>query len=361
LTGRFHSNDTVRSHNANFFGSSGWTTADPRCATAGTDWNKCVEGTATWQAAPAQGQVLLLPTPFAADTTEGCAYEGNTRIVLMGDKMRIWSYETTTDRGAACGTPSQLATGYVEVPVPTLVRVGAVAGATHVELTHGAIGDGLPVGTYAGVQAGPGVQYTREKSMAERDKFSGEGNVYIEGELSGGNRLTVQAANNIIVTGDLVTADDEEDLIGLIAGGSVEIYNPMVVEYESVQSGTTWINPVTKPAERVDGWPKNYVGSPEDMTIEAAMLASNGSFRLQNWKEGGTRGKLVVLGSIAQNFRGLVAWESEDGTRLTGYEKEYTYNEGLNKGQPLLFSPLGGGSWVISWLEKAEPSQAVRR
>jgi hypothetical protein len=246
---------------------------------------------------------------------------------------------------------------------------------------------GLPLGTYADTDAqaptGPD-QYEIEVAMDEDrpQKFATGGNLWVEGVVAG--TVTVYADASVIVTGDLLTSDNTTDLIGLLAGGSVELYNPMIrtyvaTEYPPGSGGYTWTVPQS--TTLASGWPHDYEGyvdnpsaidpknpkadskGPKVLRIEAAMIAGRGSFLLQNWKSGGPLGQLQVYGSIAQNFRGVVAQESDDTMPqlINGYTKQFKYNENLIEEQPLLFSPIGNGDWRILWQEKVQPSDDVKK
>jgi hypothetical protein len=375
LDGKVHSNDTIRADQTQFGGE--FTTANLACKGAKMDpgtWNNCVSGTAHFDQQPTWTPSLALPSPQPADqesaTGKGCRYEGATRIVLEGEQMRVWSKNTTTDR-PGCGTPAQLQHSdgaLVDLPPDGLVFVGNADGVSPKLISAGGIGDGLPLGTYDATK-GPssGATYTVEPAMEEPSRYAGLGNVYVEGEAHG--HLTIATAGSIVITGDLLTEDDSEDLLGLIAGGSVEIFNPALQRYNTFPSYTigaggtvtTWNWTKSGDPEHVTGWPKDYDGRDKVLRIEAALHATAASFRLQNWKLGGPLGVLEVHGSIAQNFRGVVAWETQDGgSIISGYEKQYTYNEALNEGRPLLFSPIQGGSWSVPWVEKVEPDEVLK-
>lgn len=390
MNGRFHSNDTVRSEGARFSGGE-WTTSNPACqnakATDSGTWNSCVIGTAVWSASnpPSYAARKELPSTDSPDELSasgiGCRYEGPTRIILKGDQMQVWSKQTTTNR-PNCGSPLDLASSDgATVPIPTdqLIFVATAEGVAAATIEAGGIGGPagreLPLGTYtASAKPTEGASYTVERAMIEAGMEANVGNAFVEGTVH--VDVTIATRGSIVLTGDLVADVPEDNLVGLLAEGSVEIYNPVLRTVSAMASTRTVVGSNGKPVEEtywawntelptastaVSGKIADYDGRTDVLRIDAAIHAVSGSFRLQNWKQGGDLGTLQVYGSIAQNFRGVVAWESEDKTTLiSGYRKSYIYNEGLTQGRPVLFPPISGGNWVVPWVEKAETPMEIR-
>ncbi|MDR1186260.1 MAG: hypothetical protein LBK95_02185 [Bifidobacteriaceae bacterium] len=380
LDGPVHSNDTIKANGTQFGGD--FTTTDPKCkgATAGdpASWQACVNGGSVpvaFSSLPRHRTKLDLPT-VANPANEsalgtGCFYQGPTRIILEpGGTMRVWSKQSDpAEVRAGCGSIDDLRSpGGASVPVPAdgLVFVGEAPKTGHHQIPArgigGPSGQELPLGDYdpTAMVPGPTSHYTVERAMYKRaEQYSDMGNLYVEGELAG--QLTLAAQGTIVITGDLLTKDDDTDIMGLTAS-AIEIYNPVVQEigWSCYGSPVQCTEKVPTEAKRETGWPKDYDGSSGTLRIEAALNASAGSFRLQNWRDGGPLGKLEVHGSVAQAFRGVVAWEDDSGALISGYEKRYTYNEKLREGRPLLFGPIGNGTWVIRWQEKAHPPEAVK-
>jgi hypothetical protein len=354
----------------------------------------CVNGTAQWgSAAPAWAEAVEVKR--APDPTEigdeGCQYEGATRIIFNGDgTMTVWSKNTTTKPNDGCGSLDELssATGaVVDVPDGSIIYVKSIDVDANPALNKeipskgigGPSGKELPLGTYEtkyeGLPMGSGDTYTHEVSMKYSDKFIGIGNAWIEGEAAG--TVTVYADRSIVLTGDLLTEDDDNDLLGLMAGGSIEIYNPVMETLKAVVNPSAsgsylWSQPGDDQRVRATGtnvWPTDYQGDTDVLRIEAGIIAGNGSFRLQNWKIGSTTGgpaplgEVQLFGSLAQNFRGVLGWDSGESAApslLSGYKKSFTYNGNLTKKRPLLFSPIGNGEWSIWWQEKVDPPKVVK-
>jgi type II secretory pathway pseudopilin PulG len=153
------------------------------------------------------------------------------------------------------------------------------------------------------------------------------GNVYVHGNY-GGN-LTIGAANDVVVDGNL-TRDQTDLLLGLVANNFVRVYHPC-------------------------GWGGNGTGSLPDLTIQAAILAINHSFIVDNWDCGASLGRLNVDGAIAQYFRGPVGTSGGNG-----YLKNYTYNRRLKYREPPYFLDPQQASWrVVRQSEMAPPCTAT--
>ncbi|MDR2114697.1 MAG: hypothetical protein LBO75_05400 [Bifidobacteriaceae bacterium] len=387
LNGKIHSNDTFTVNGARISGE--FTTADPKCQSGQPQ--QCVIGLGANWADPvtvAHSNVRALPAPQdakeIANSGTGCRYRGTTRIIFQGTKMRVWSKDMEASTGydaAQCGSVDQLrSTEGAEVPIPTgnqgLIYVDSftpTAGQKNtdgtLQIPAGWIDGTLPRGTYTATTP-LGKNYVAETMMRTQDMERGLGNVFVEGKFEG--RVTVAAARSIIITSDLVGVDNTKDVLGLSAGHAVEIYNPVLQKYEftadPTQPGGERIPKIPAEGRRDQSWePTDYYGGGETLRVEAAIYAAKASFRLQNWKTGpgaldgrGRLGKLEVYGSIAQNFRGVVAWRSLSGSLISGYEKSYAYNPALVDGQPLLFPPIQNSSWQVGWSNKVEPLEVVR-
>lgn len=149
------------------------------------------------------------------------------------------------------------------------------------------------------------------------------GNVYIHGSYSG--QLTIAAENDIVIDGNLVSTA-EEGMLGLIANNFIRIYHPMAVNAE------------TKKLEC-----KNAEEGPiNDIEIDAALLAINHSFIVDNYDCGASLGTLHVLGAISQKYRGAVGT-----TGGTGYIKDYVYDDRLRTITPPSFIEPVQSDWVI--------------
>ncbi len=142
------------------------------------------------------------------------------------------------------------------------------------------------------------------------------GNVYVHGDYSG--RLTIATSNDIIVDGN-TTASGEEAMLGLIANNFIRIYHPC--DY---------------------GTNTNGAGSVKNISVDAAILAINHSFIVDNYDCGAQLGTLDVHGAISQKYRGAVGT-----TGNTGYLKSYNYDDRLHTITPPNFIQPVESDWVI--------------
>jgi Tfp pilus assembly protein PilX len=165
------------------------------------------------------------------------------------------------------------------------------------------------------------VGYVKDQDYSATNDPAACGNAWIKGSY--GNNLTVAAAQDVVINGDL-TRSSSELLLGLIANNFVRVYHPV-----TTGSGCS-----------------NATGSLSDPTIQAAILALQHSFIVDNWDCGAKLGNLNVEGAIAQRFRGPVG--TGGGSGGTGYLKVYTYNDRLKYREPPYFLDPVQVSWRIS-------------
>jgi Tfp pilus assembly protein PilX len=153
------------------------------------------------------------------------------------------------------------------------------------------------------------------------------GNIAVSGTYDA--NVTIGAANDIIITSNTVRAAGSDWLLGLVANQFVRVYHPMIFTGATCGSGTT-------PA---------YSSAPVTK-ITAAVLATQGAFLTDNWSCAAPLGKLEVLGAIAQYWRGAVG-TSNNGSAVTGYAKDYTYDNRLKYREPPQFLDPGTSQWHV--------------
>ncbi|MEA2583877.1 MAG: hypothetical protein QOF33_1962 [Thermomicrobiales bacterium] len=197
-------------------------------------------------------------------------------------------------------------------------------------------GSTMTVTTAGGTSTKPlppsGVVYVRSTACSSAYQFkqtyaaaSGCGNVYVSGTYN--SDLTIGADNDIIVKDDFKANDNTKVVGGLIANNFVRVYHP------------------------VNGWSNNDTdcdnnGGPGTIQIDAAILALNHSFLVDNYYCGNALGTLTVNGAIAQKFRGTVGQHS-GGTVVHGYGKDYNYNSQLRFREPPFFVNPTEAPWRI--------------
>ncbi|GHD47200.1 hypothetical protein GCM10008097_17830 [Mycetocola manganoxydans] len=148
-----------------------------------------------------------------------------------------------------------------------------------------------------------------------------KGDAYVEGTLKG--TMTIAAQNYVYVVNDLLYKDAGTNILGLVGGNSVWVWNPI----KCTRYDTDWRGNPTTTCDRSE------FELDANRTINAAILAVAHSFSVQNYDKGSSkRGTLTVNGAIAQVFRGPVAT-----TGSTGYDKSYNYDLRLRVTAPPKF------------------------
>ncbi len=156
------------------------------------------------------------------------------------------------------------------------------------------------------------------------------GDATVNGTLAG--QLTIASQNDIIINNNLVYHQfpSGTDVLGLIADNDVDIYHPV-----NKAAGT------------------NSAGSITNPVVDAAILALNHSFYVQNWNIGAPLGNLTINGVISQEFRGAVGtFSGTPPTIVTGYNKNYTYDTRLKYLSPPYFLSPSLSAWQrVSYAE----------
>lgn len=394
-------------------------TAHPDCAPADDDpagWAACVDlvGGSTVEDlldghAPTSATPLTLPASTAgyADLP-GCHYYGETRVVGHGATMTVRA-PSTLDAGNAlglptavaapgepapdCGDPHLLALGTAQtIPVPDAVGVYVHTLAVSSEpVASGALGassavGAFPLGSLTSVPPAAGAVAEYELEQTRTHRWTGLGTLYLEGWFSPGSAasegdagVTFVADESVVVTGDVLsTGSDAGDhcadatrtcLIGIVAGRSVEVLNPVVADVTAVTVGTgadervEWDLDVPLGVDGAGaaraatgvagaagwpdgGWPRRYVDRARGtvhpasgVQIQAAVQALGGTLLVQNhWAtEGVVAGvptlDVVVTGSLAVRFAGL-----QD--RSSGWAPDVTYDPALRTAAPPYLLPF---------------------
>jgi Tfp pilus assembly protein PilX len=151
------------------------------------------------------------------------------------------------------------------------------------------------------------------------------GNVYVKGDYN--RSITIAAANDVIVNGDVKRSAGSGALAGLIANFFVRVYHPV-----DTSSGCG--------NEQNNATYGNYLGS---VQIDAAILSVGHSFIVDNYNCGTPRGTLTVNGAIAQTYRGPVG--TGGSTISTGYVKNYNYDDRFRVANPPYFLDPVQSSW----------------
>jgi Tfp pilus assembly protein PilX len=254
---------------------------------------------------PASGANLQFPPANTAIRTQadgtqggtGCLYTGPTTITLHNSgnvgQMDVVS-GSTKSTNAGCGPGTNLS---------------------------------LPANGVIYVQSVPSSHSDPNYSHCTGTACNGDATV--SGTLAG--QLTIAAQNDIIINGSLLyhVYPGGTDVLGLIANNNVAIYHP------------------------VSGSGNNQSGSLSNPTIDAAILALDHSFFVQNWDQGAPLGNLTVNGVITQEYRGAVGTFSGSPPVIrSGYDKAYTYDTRLKYLSPPYFLSPAQSAWGrISYAE----------
>ena len=178
------------------------------------------------------------------------------------------------------------------------------------------------------LQGGCTAGYDRSNDYSSQQ--AGCGDIWIKGNYS--SDLTIAADNDVVINGHL-DRNNEGLLLGLIANNFVRVYHPVS-----------------------DDCSTNLTGYIANLRIQAAILALNHSFIVDNWRCGTPTGDLSVDGAIAQKFRGPVGTGS-GGSINTGYRKDYEYNDRLRYREPPYFLDPVQASWRIARQNEQIPAQ----
>jgi hypothetical protein len=151
--------------------------------------------------------------------------------------------------------------------------------------------------------------------------FVNNGTLTVSGVLNG--RVTMGSSQDLIIPNNITYAHDPRtnststDTMGLISEKDVVID---------------------------DGGPKN-------LEIDSCIMSMGKSFYLDNWDTVAAKGNLTVYGGIIQDERGPVGtFNADDGTKKSGYSKNYLYDSRLLASPPA-FMPTTGDYVTLSWQE----------
>ena len=164
---------------------------------------------------------------------------------------------------------------------------------------------------------------------------SGCGDAYVHGDYA--SDLTITAEKDIVVDGDIKNTSNA--ILGLIANNFVRVNHP-VLNRQRTWNGRTF------------SWDcQNDPAQPAPNRIDAAILALQYSFIVDNWYCGAQLGNLTVNGAIAQKFRGIVGLVG-----YSGYLKDYNYDDRLRFRQPPNFLDPVQTAWrVMRQVEQTPP------
>jgi type II secretory pathway pseudopilin PulG len=268
--------------------------------------NAVFKGTPVYNAKP-------IPTP--SDNSElltdaqqyGNVFNGTTSVVLNGTSATV----TTCTSSSTGSCTSKTISSLVAQPI---IYVNNASGCTPAAYT--------PFGaTYPANSTG---------------YYGCAGDVYVSGNYT--TPVTIGAANNVIIAGNLTTTADGSGnptgsaTLGLVANEFVRVMHGINGSDSSSGCSTT----------------NNSSQTLTNPTIDAAILALNHSFIVDNYNCGASPGTLNVHGAIAQYFRGPVGVASSGGGAQDGYIKNYNYDDRLANILPPYLFDISDSGWHIS-------------
>lgn len=288
---------------------------------------------------------------FATEEAGGCLYYGPTFIELRDDEMRVRSPFSHLPPAGGEPTPSYCRngsaqsgvddTGWIDVPPNGVIYVADQDRTTYSGEPHPL---GLP-------RAGQRVtEYTAPTSADREDQYqSWRGDAFVWGSFD--RPLTIGSQADLYPVWDLVASEDEA-LLGLIANRFVRVWHPVTTGGDNMDvighaPFPSWSTPALRP-----GGVRTF----RDARLDAAIFAVRRSFVVDHFRDGAPLGTLEVNGAIAQRFRGPVGTFS-GSTVVSGYDKDYTYNNRLLYISPPYFiDPVSSSFGVTSWAELRRPS-----
>ncbi len=265
----------------------------------------------------------------------GCLYEGPTEIQLLSTGgYNVYSPDTpvsgTTDslnatsgNTSGCVPANGWGTGSAAVTGPTngVVFVQGCSPACNTT-GYAPLGTSLSNSVY-------------EPDTSGESVGTQEGDAIVEGVDKA--PLTIGAANNVIIDGDICyqswtsncttapAAPGTADVLALVAYNFVELNHPMTSSHGnwSNDSQCTGTSPSQYAPFGVGTTPTCDL---QDPIIDAAMLALNHQFDAHNFDQGSALGNITIEGAISEDWRGPVG---TFGGGNTGYVKQYTYDSRL--------------------------------
>jgi hypothetical protein len=234
----------------------------------------------------------------------GLVYSGKTTIVLNGATAMVTNANTQ-----ACGTGCQ-----------TNCASGCTVNLAANPIIY--VTNGICSSTYSPYFMGT-TNYTAATAC---------GNIHVSGTYS--SSVTIAAANDIIVNGSVTTNLSGSAVMGMVANNFIRVMHAVNVSsaQDQGQGGT---------CDNVSAY------TLPNLRIDAALLALNHSFIVDNYNCGQPiTGSLTVNGAIAQLFRGTVGTTS-GGSSVTGYLKNYTYDDRLAVQMPPYLFDIALASWRV--------------
>jgi type II secretory pathway pseudopilin PulG len=201
---------------------------------------------------------------------------------------------------------------------PTTIRLN---GTTMDVTTNGSTSTGVPLPSNGVIYVQNSACTYGFKPADTESVDAGCGTTHVSGTYS--KDLTIASADDVIVDGNVTRTAGADAVLGLVADKFVRVWHPADRSQSGCPNKTT----------------------PTNVQIDAAILALNHSFTVDNYDCGAPLGTLTVNGVIAQKHRGIVG---VGGSSIShGYIKNYTYDDRLKYRSPPYFLDPVQASWRI--------------
>jgi Tfp pilus assembly protein PilX len=165
------------------------------------------------------------------------------------------------------------------------------------------------------------------------------GDVYVSGSYS--QSLTIASKGDIIINGNITRQSTSPvPTLGLVANNFVRVMHGITNRPADADKGECGPNNTEAPGQFL-----------ADLRIDAAIIAVQHSFIVDNYDCGqaSVLKKLHITGAVAQNFRGTVGTSNgSTGAAVTGYLKDYNYDDRFAVAQPPYLFDIASSSWTIS-------------
>jgi Tfp pilus assembly protein PilX len=263
---------------------------------------------------------------------------GATIPTLPYNLMYVQDVPQTNSPANANYWGSSFPTGYTNTYCNTKVTVKANGSSSTASSTTYSNGQGYPQsnewingGLYTTSYFGTSYYRT---GAASSTYGCTDGDVFVSGGFSG--QMTIAASGTVWVTGNITYVKPTTDILGLVGQQAVEVYNP--AQCNSTSQGYC-----------VSESLQNYSAG-QNLEIDAAIASNAGTFWNENYQFGKALGTLTVKGSIAQNWRGIVA--TGGSSISTGFAKNYVYDARfLTTAPPKFLQPVSTSYGVTTQVE----------
>ncbi len=313
-------------------------------------------------------------TPPSGTSGTGCTYVGPTMIELVTQSgtttMDVWSplSTNTTITTSACSNGQTFSASTPLITGIALPSDGVVY-VQNYTLTSGSLLPAVP--SDGSPQSSTSCFNPYQSNDSDTSSACYEGDVYVEGELHG--QLTIASSANIMVTRDLTyycadgagaasdadpastsacTNSSTPDVLGLDAQLDVLISgndpnNNMASTSDCSYDGTgvptntgTKLGGTSYPLDPAGVWP--WLCNPKNVIIDAAVLALQGSFGVENWGTTPYSGYANLNGTDLSEYRGPFGISGTNG-----YYKDFSYDSRLDYVTPPHVLPTGVPVWQV--------------